>query len=153
MKKIFYMLVVLLALTGYKASAQYGNALTLPLIAGDTLNNVDTVTKLIRITGGFSGLGVQVNLNKISGTVAGKAYLWQSLDGSNYLLTDSASYTTLSTTQPSLATPTVTASAIFQKALVPSTYYLVEAVSSGTVSMQVKVLYTTRKYATSTNIQ
>lgn len=149
MKKIIYIFLALIGLTAFKANAQYGFAATAPVVAGDTLNNVDTVTKVLKVTGGFSGIGIQVNLFKISGTIpSGKAYLWQSMDGSNYVLTDSASYTTLSTTQPALATPTASATATFQKVLAPSEYYAVEAVSSGTVSAAVRVLYTTRKYQT-----
>lgn len=120
----------------------------LPLVAGDTLNNTDTVTKVIKVTSGYSCGSIQVNLNKISGTVAGKAYLYQSLDGFNYQVSDSATYATLSTTVPAIATPSVTAIAVFQKTMLPSVYYAVVATSSGTVSAQIRVLYTSRRYST-----
>ena len=141
--------VGLFGLLGFSANAQFGRAAAFPLIAGDTLNNTDTVTKTITATAGYICGAIQVNLSKISGTVGGKAYLYQSLDGANFVVTDSATYTTLSTTVPSITTPTVTAVAQFQKTPLPSTYYAVVATSTGTVSMQVRVLYTLRKYSTS----
>jgi hypothetical protein len=147
MKNIrFLLFVALLGCLSFSANAQFGRAASFPLVAGDTLTNTDTVAKVITATAGYSASGIQVNLTKLSGTVAGKAYLYQSLDGINYVVTDSASYTTLSTTTPSIQSPSVTATAMFSKNPVPSVYYEVVATSSGTVSMVCRVLYTLRKY-------
>ena len=131
----------------------YARAYKFPTVAGDTLTNVDTVSKVITASAGYSVIGIQVGLTKLSGTVAGKAYLFQSLDGLNYLLTDSASYTATPTfpatiTNGAAITPTVTNIATFYKQTTPSVYYLVEVVSSGTGSAIATVSYTARQYFT-----
>ena len=130
-------------------SAQSGNAYTFPLIAKDTLTNADTLTKSIHITEGISELGIQVVVNKLSGTLAGKAYLYQSLDGKNYLLTDSASYTAVpvvgSAARGTVVTATGTNVATFYKTETPSCYYVVQSLTSGTVSAVFTVSYTARK--------
>jgi len=148
MKKLLFILS--LVVLSFVTKAQTGQAYSIPTVQGDTLNNADTVSKVVKATAGYSAIGIQVNLNKISGTVAGKAYLYQSQDGYNYALTDSASYTTApwfgSKGAYSALVPTYTHVAYFQKQTSPSTYYLVKAVSSGTVSAAVKVLYTSRQY-------
>lgn len=146
MKK--FLLIAFLGSLGLTSHAQFGKASAFPLVAGDTLNNTDTVTKFIPATAGYSCTGIQINLNKISGTIAGHAYLYESLDGVNYFPTDTASYVTLSTTTPAISTPVAAAVATFSKATVPWVYYAVVATSSGTVSAQVRVLYTLRKYST-----
>ena len=152
MKKILFLLLLVgvTALSVNTAHAQKGYAAIMPTVQGDTLNNADTVAKLITASAGYSVMGIQVNLTKISGTVAGKVYLYQSLDKVNYTLTDSAVYSTAptftSTIYPGGITPTATNVAIFQKNTTPSVYYMVEAVSSGTVSAALQVLYTTRQY-------
>ena len=149
MKNIIFLLSFLSL--GYASQAQFGNAAVFPLVAGDTLTNADTVVKVIKASAGYSAEGIQINLNKISGTIAGKAYLYQSLDGVNYWVTDSATYTTLSTTTPSIQNPTATAIATFSKVESPSVYYAVVAISSGTVSAQIRVYYTLRKKLTVTS--
>ncbi|MBS1915664.1 MAG: hypothetical protein JST87_05265 [Bacteroidetes bacterium] len=150
MKK-FFCLIALVSAFCFQSHAQFATATTFPLIAGDTLTNTDTVTKVIKATAGYEASSIQVNLNKISGTIGGKVYLFQSDDGVNFIVTDSANYTTLSTTTPSIQTPSATASAIFLKNPIHSVYYLVAATSTGTVSAQVRVLYTLRKWQLSTS--
>jgi len=144
MKKFIYIVALFVAFVGVnKANAQSGNAYTFPLIAHDTLTNTDTIAKVIHITEGDNQLGIQVVLNKLSGTVAGNVYLFQSLDGSNYVRTDSSTYGVI---QPNTQfTPTGTNIATFYKTWTPSCYYLVQIVSSGTVSAPIKVSYTARK--------
>lgn len=129
-----------------RAQSPYGIAATFPLVAGDTLNNTDSVFKDIPITAGYNTIGITVDLTKISGTVAGKAILYGSTDGVTYFPTDSMSYVVPLTS--SYKTPTVTNMAYFQKTGAPWTHYLVAATSSGTVSAQVRVKYTLRYTST-----
>lgn len=77
-------------LLSFTAKAQ--RATTFPTIAGDTVStssSLDTVSKVISVTAGYSAMGIQVIGTKVSGTVTAKAYLYSSLDGTNYILTDS----------------------------------------------------------------
>lgn len=83
-------MVLLFAVTE-KVAAQTPTLMT--LVAGDTLttsSSVDSVTKVITVTSGYSALGIQVNFAKISGTVNAKAYLMGSVDGTNYIVSDSS---------------------------------------------------------------
>jgi hypothetical protein len=151
MKKILILLLLVVGGLATKAQvAPYGKAYVFPTIAGDTLTNVDTVAKVIPATAGYSVLGIQVNANVLSGSLAGKAYIYQSLDGYNYTLTDSVAYsatpTFTSTIYPAGISPTYTNVATFQKTTSPSVYYLVEARSTTTVSAPVQILYTARPY-------
>lgn len=140
MKKILLLAVMMLTLfTITKAQ----NATLVPLVAGDTLSQSatsDTVTKIIKATAGYSALGIQVNQTKLSGTGSGKVYLYGSLDGTNYLLTDSSSAFTDITTNV----------AFFTKSTTPYTYYKVQArpmgAATGTQSAIVRVYYVLRKY-------
>lgn len=141
MKKILF--ISLFALIGFGANAQYGRGAKFALAVGDTLASVDTVQKIITATAGYNAMGIQVNLNKLSGTLAGKAYLYTSLDALNYQLTDSASYT--ATTTSSYSTPTMTHTAIFTKTTVPGVSYRLWIVSTATTSTPVEVWYTLRK--------
>lgn len=119
------------------------NATLLPLVAGDTLSqstSSDTVTKVIRVTAGYSALGIQVVQTKLSGTGSGKVYLYGSLDGTNYNLTDSSAAFTDVTTNV----------AYFTKTTTPYTYYKIQArpmgAATGTQSAIVRVYYVLRKH-------
>jgi len=125
------------------AQAQFSGSYTFPLVAGDTLNNTDTVFKTITASTGYKDLGVQVELKKISGTVAGKLILWGSMDGINYVATDSMSYVV--TTPSSLITPTFDNQAYVTKSGTPFYKYAILATSTGTVSAQVRVSYMLRR--------
>lgn len=141
MKKLLF--ILFFASIGIATNAQFGRAAKFPLVAGDTLASVDTVQKIITATAGYNAMGIQVNLNKLSGTLTGKAYLYTSMDQINYQLTDSASYT--ATTTSSYSTPTMTHTAIFTKATVPGVSYRLWVVSTATTSTPVEVWYTLRK--------
>lgn len=143
MKKLAFTLLLGMVAFLPQSHAQFGTALTLPLIAGDTLNNVDTVFKAITTTAGYRDLGVQVLIKKISGTVAGKLILWGSMDGINYVATDSMSYAL--TTPSSLITPTFDNLAYVNKSGTPFTNYAILCTSTGTISAQVRVKYTLRR--------
>jgi hypothetical protein len=142
MKNFFLLSCVILAAFVGKAQSPYGTAGTFALAAGDTLNNVDTVFKVLPVTAGYGTVGITVNLTKISGTVAGKAILYGSMDGVTFFPTDSANYAVPLTS--SHGTPTVTNIASFSKTGAPWTSYLITATSSGTVSAQVRVKYVLR---------
>jgi hypothetical protein len=141
MKKILF--ICLLAIIGTTASAQFGRAAMFPLVAKDTLAINDTIQKIITATAGYNSIGIQANINKLSGTLTGKMYLYTSLDNVNYQLTDSASYT--STVTSSFNTPTYTHTAIITKQTVPGVFYRIWLTSSATVSAPVQVWYTLRK--------
>lgn len=83
----------MLMVIGLSISSQAQNATLMPLVPGDTVNAtsaLDTVTKTISVTAGYSVMGIQVNATKISGTVSLKAYIYGSLDGTNYIVSDSS---------------------------------------------------------------
>lgn len=88
MKKIMFLLVMVASLLSFtETKAQRYTAL--PLIAGDTIANHDTVSKTIPATAGYSTGSFKVEYTKISGTVALKAYLYGG-DGTDFELTDSS---------------------------------------------------------------
>lgn len=95
MKKILAILIMTAGMLSFtnESKAQYGEAALFPLIAGDSIStssSLDTVSKVFRTTAGYSAIGVQVNGTRISGTVTVKAYLYGSMDGTNYVVTDSS---------------------------------------------------------------
>jgi archaellin len=139
MKKILFLLTLIVI--GFASSAQ--RATLMPLAAGDTLSessSSDTVSKVITTTAGYSSLGIQVNMTKLSGTASGKAYLYSSLDGTNYTLTDSSAAFTNQTTN----------TAFFTKTTTPYVYYKVQVrevgAGTGTQSSVVSVYYVARRH-------
>jgi len=138
-----FVLIAALTALAFTSRAQFGTATVFPLVAGDTLNNTDTVFKKFTTTAGYRDIGIHVGIKKISGTVAGKVILWGSMDGVTYFATDSMSY--IVTTPSSFATPAYDNQAWVAKSGAPFTSYVVAATSSGTVSAQVTVRYTLRK--------
>ena len=149
MKNILIILAFLLI--GVASKAQFGSAATFPLVQGDTLTNTDTIAKVITASAGYNAIGIQVKVNVLSGTLAGKVYLYASMDTRNYALIDSASYASV----PAGATNSVfgpsagyTHVAILNETKAPFTRYLIAPVSSGTVSAPIQVSYTLRKYST-----
>ena len=143
MKKLFLFLLVISV--SFASQAQFGRAAAFQLSAGDTLTNTDTISKVITATAGYNAMGVQVLINKLSGTLTGKAIIYQSLDGINYQQTDSVTTFSGIPSWSVGSAPTYTNSAYFQKVTVPGVYYKVSIISSGTVSAPIKVLYTLRK--------
>jgi len=136
MKKfICFILTALLVFAGGQVvTAQ--RALTFPVVSADTLSNTDTTSKVLQITAGYSGIAIQPVITRLSGTAAGKVYLFESLDGVNYgLATDSI---TLSNQ--------VTNTVIWKKAAPNPVFYRIQATSSGTVSQAVRIHYVLRKH-------
>lgn len=139
MKRLFALLVIVIGLNTAKAQT----ATLMPLVAGDTISassGLDTVSKVITATSGYSAMGIQVVATKISGTVSLKAFLYSSLDGTNYVATDSSAAFANQTTN----------TAFFTKETTPYTYYKVQvrpAVSDATTqAVKVRVYYVLRKH-------
>lgn len=140
MKKLITFL--LLAMVIVTSQAQHATLMS--TVAGDTISTSssrDTVSKVITATAGFSALGIQVNATKISGTVSAKAYLYSSLDGTNYNLTDSSAAFANQTTN----------SVWFTKTTTPYVYYKVAVgdpfgATTSTQSVKVQVYYVLRRH-------
>jgi hypothetical protein len=140
MKKLIFLFALVL---GFTISAKSQSATKFPTIVGDTIittGSLDTVFKVIPATTGYSALGIQVVTTKISGTVAGKAYLYGSLDGVNYVISDSSAAFVDQTTNV----------AQFTKSTTPFTSYQVQVRQMGggttTQSNKVVVYYVLRRY-------
>src|SRR4051812_30981970 len=140
MKKLIALLMLtfgLFVLTKQTAHAQ--NATLFPLIAGDTLTNTDTLYKTISVTAGYAVMGVEVDVTKISGTIAGNLVLMGSLSGGNYTPVQGDTVAVLGNT---------TGTAVYRfKRLAPEvTSYRLLFISSGTQSYVPRVYYTLKKY-------
>jgi len=141
MKKLITLLLLAMVI-GITTQAQ--RATLMSTVAGDTIitsSSRDTMSKVITATAGFSALGIQVNATKISGTVSAKAYLYSSLDGVNYSLTDSSAAFANQTTNVVWFTKTTT----------PYVYYKVAVgdplgLSTSTQSVKVQIYYVLRRY-------
>ena len=142
MKKIFAIALMIGLTLSFGANAQ--RATTFPIIAGDTVitsSSLDTVNKVITVTAGYSALGIQVIATKVSGTVTAKAYLWGSLDGTTYNLTDSAT---------AFANAAGVQAVWFTKLTTPYVFYKVQVRNVGTIasteSVAVSVKYVLRRH-------
>ena len=132
-----FLCFALFALIAFSVSAQ--NATPMPIVAGDTINNTGTVTKTLpKLTGGYSGAMLQINLTKISGTGAGTVQLQASLDNTNWINVGSAFTITNVSTQSAQFTVT---------SPVPS-YLRLLCTGSGTESVATQTYYLLRKYMT-----
>lgn len=133
MKKL---LVLLIAVVGLTVQSNSQSATVFPLVAGDTVINTATVSKVFRATAGYTGVAIQVVGTKISGTVGGTIGIYGSMDGVNYDLIGSA------------YTATDVASNIksfyIQAPLPP--YIRVSWIGTGTMSAQLRVRYVLRRY-------
>lgn len=143
MKKIMFLLVMIAGMLSFtETNAQ--RATLMPLVAGDTVStsaSLDTVSKVISATAGYSAIGIQVNAIKTAGTITAKAYLYSSLDGTTYNLTDSsAAFANVATAQ----------SVWFTKVTAPYTYYKVQvrppSSATSTEGLAVRVYYVLRKH-------
>lgn len=149
MKKLFALALLMIGLSFFSedAKAQFGSAYTFPVIAGDSLVNADTVFKKINVTGGYSSVGIQVSIKKGTGTLDGKFYLYKSVNGNNYVLSDSASFTAVPTHATLISNGGYTHTAIIEKVAPAGTRYLVAATQAGSLTASpVLVSYTSRRY-------
>lgn len=140
MKKLIFLFAMVVGIT-INATAQ--SAKLMPLIAGDTVDatsGVDTVKKYIPVTAGYSAMGIQVVGTKISGTVSAKAYLYGSLDGTNYVLTDSSAAFADQTTNVAQFTKTTTPFTSYQIQVRPAT------AAATTQKVRVRVYYVLRQH-------
>ena len=139
MKKLIFLFALVIA---FSTVTNAQRAKQIPVVAGDTVStstSLDTVSKVISATAGYSAIGIQVVGTRISGTVTAKAYLYGSLDGSNYIITDS-----------SAAFTTGTVSYAFLKTTSPYTHYKVQVRTVGTTAstevLAVAVWYVLRRH-------
>lgn len=94
--KIFLSAAMIL-MVSFAASAQTEGTLrslvsTTNGTALDTVNNTNSRSQLLRVPGSYSAVTVLTTVTEISGTTAGSVKLWGSLDGTNYALVDTASF-------------------------------------------------------------
>ena len=148
MKKLFALIMVVIVLSfTSQTKAQSGFSYTFPTIAGDSLVNADSVFKVISVTAGYSSVGIQVSIKKGTGTLDGKFYLYKSVNGSAFILSDSASFTALASLNTSYTGSVggMTHTAIIEKSTPAGTKFIVAATQAGTLtSSPVKVSYTAR---------
>jgi hypothetical protein len=141
MKKIIFLLIVSASLA---ISSHAQRASLFPLVAGDTIStsaSLDTVSKIVSVTAGYAALGIQVNFTKVSGTITNKAYLYSSIDGVGYQLTDSATAFANSAGLQSVWFTKVTAPYVYYKVMVRNI-----GASTSTESGIVRVYYVLRKH-------
>lgn len=139
MKKLLFVLCTFSCmLVIMKPTAQAQTATLLPLLAGDTLNNTDTLYKTISVTSGYSVFGVEVDVTKLSGTVAGNVVLIGSLSGANY--------TPVAGDTVALANTTGTQVLKFRRVSPDGTSYRLQFISSGTQSYVPRIYFVLKKY-------
>jgi hypothetical protein len=129
MKKLLLALVVLIS---FSASAQTTQSIT--FVGVDTLTNTDTVVKNLTLSTTANGIILQPVVTRVSGTAAGKVVLLQSIDGTNFIRTDSIAFTNV-----------VTNTAFITKSQTLAPYYRVELTSSGTTVLWPQLWYFIRK--------
>lgn len=141
MKKLLLFVAVVLSITATKAQS----AVRMAIIAGDTVitsSSLDTVTKVLPVTAGYSAMGIQVIGTKVGGTITSKAYLAGSLDGVTYTVTDSSS---------AFANAAGDQSVFFTKTGgLPYTYYRIQVKpptsAASTESLAVRVYYSLKRF-------
>lgn len=130
MKKLLLSLVVLL--TASFAYAQPSQSVA--FVGVDTLTNADTTVKNLTLSVTANGIILQPVVTRVSGTAAGKMVLLQSVDGTNFIRTDSIAFTNV-----------VTNTAFISKSQPLAPYYRVEFISSGTTVLWPQLWYFIRK--------
>lgn len=136
MKKILFLLLVSFSFLLSNAQSGTGSAVKMPLVQGDTVVNTGTASKVITISGGYSGAAVQVKLVLLSGTGAGTVGLYGSNDNTNF--TQIGSNFTI--------TNVATQSTMFYVAAPLPNYLKVLVTGSGTESIVQTVYYRIPKY-------
>lgn len=128
MKKLFVSVLLLTAMSGFGQTSQ------IEFTAGDTLTNADTIVKDITISNSTEALLLQPVVTRVSGTAAGKVVVLQSVNGVNYIRTDSVTLSNV-----------VTNTAFISKVSPVATYYRIEFISSGTTALIPRLWYYQRK--------
>ena len=133
MKKIAFLLLIAVS---FAVQSHAQSATLMPLVAGDTITNTGTVSKVVTVTSGSSGIYLQAIIKLLSGTGAGTAQLMGSLDGINFTNIGSAYTITNTTTQ----------NAVFSIVAPVPQYVKILFTGSGTESAQVRVYYRSPRY-------
>lgn len=139
MKKLLAFLICTITVFALATPAKAQRATLMPLVAGDTIVNAGTVNKVFTVTAGYSVVGIQVVVTKISGIVAGTVTPQVSLDGTNYLTLPGASALTLTDVATNTQVWSITGG-------VPWTYFRLRGAGSGTMSAVQRVYYVLRKH-------
>jgi hypothetical protein len=133
MKKLLFLFSLVI---GFASIASAQRATLMPLVAGDTIVNTGSVTKTFTASAGYSAIGVQPVVTKISGTVGGTLFLYRSLNGTDYVkTTDSLNLTNVTTN-----------TVIWAAITAPGVYYRVIATGAGTMSAVLRLNYVLRKH-------
>jgi hypothetical protein len=130
MKKIFSTIVLLLVINLCYSQA----AISIPFVGVDSLINADTVVKNITLSSSLNGVIFQPVITRASGTAAGKVVFAQSIDGVNYIPTDSITLTNI-----------LTNSTLVSKSTPVSTNWRITFISSGTTALWPQLWYLPRK--------
>lgn len=130
MKRIILSLGMLLGVTCAYAQPSY----SVPFAGADTLTNTDTVIVNLTLSTILDGVILQPVLTRVSGTAAGKVVLAQSINGVNFIRTDSVALTNVATN-----------TFFISKAGPVAPYYRVEITSSGTTVLVPQLWYFQRK--------
>lgn len=127
----------------------------------DTINNAETVTKYLKLTGSYQSMSIQVVITKISGTVGGTVTIVGSNDGTNFvdICRASVAATTLRPAYKDTLTPanqttntkiwTFTNAATIESGQTPNfapyLYYGIKYVGTGTMSAKIRGYVVPRK--------
>ena len=130
MKQIFSTIVLLFVINFCYSQA----AISIPFVGVDSLINADTVVKNITLSSSLNGVIFQPIITRASGTAAGKVVFAQSLDGVNYISTDSIALTNV-----------VTNTAFLSKVTPVCTNWRITFISSGTTALWPQLWYLPRK--------
>lgn len=130
MKYIMFLFAIVLSVA---TTTHAQSVTTMALVAGDTCTNTDTVDKYLpQFSGGYSGICIAPFVNKVSGTVAGKVYLYES-ELSSGAWGSPIDSLTLSNTSVNTK--------VFKLQAPCSNFYRLQFTSSGTTVYQVRVRY------------
>jgi hypothetical protein len=130
MKKLLSLLVVLLSATALSAQTPQ----SIQFVGVDSLINTDTVVKNITLSTTLNGIVLQPVITRVSGTAAGKVFLAQSIDGANYITTDSL-----------ILSNQLVNTALITKTQPTALYYRLTFISSGTTALWPQLFYLPRK--------
>lgn len=90
MKKLIAVLALAATTLCQSPPAEAQSSVRFPTVAGDTIVNAGTVSKVFTATGAYTGAVVQCVLTKVSGTGAGTVAVLGSLNGADYVAIGSA---------------------------------------------------------------
>lgn len=121
MKQLLFVLAFVASLSTGMAQQKFPNTSTAGVVNKDSLTNVDTVLSTFQGANNLSLGTIQLNIVKKSGTIAGKAYILGSVDGTYYKKVDSVTFA-----------DGPVFSAFFTYTTLPYAFYRVQSISTGT---------------------